>query len=97
MCFLAHESTMTDEKPYEDIAIRLRWHRNLVGLTQADYAESIGVKRARYSLWESGSHRLSLDGALAIRHRYGLSLDFLYEGIAAALDMTLREAWRSRP
>lgn len=87
----------TDEKPYADIAERLRWHRELLGLSQADYAERINTKRSAYSLWESGSHRLSLNGALEIRRTFGLSLDFMYEGIDDALPMTLRNAWLDRP
>ena len=84
-------------KPFSDIAARLLWHRELLGLRQEDYAASFGIKRSAYSLWEAGSHRLSLDGALALRKRYGLSLDFMYEGIDDALPMTLRNAWRDRP
>ena len=84
-------------KPYADIAERIRWHRNLLRLTQQEYAERIGVKRSAFSLWEAGSHRLSLDGALALRKRYGLPLDFMYEGIDDALPMTLRNAWLDRP
>lgn len=84
-------------KPFADIADRLKWHRNSLGLTQEEYAEAIGVKRSRYSRWEAGSDRLSLDGALALRKKYGLSLDFLYEGNADALPMTLRNAWIDRP
>ena len=87
----------SDEKPFLPIGRRLRWHREDVeGLSQADYAASIGFKRGAYSLWEGGTHRLSLDGALAIRKKYGLSLDFLYEGMDDALPMTLRKAWRDR-
>ncbi|WP_143540197.1 helix-turn-helix domain-containing protein [Rhodovulum sulfidophilum] len=90
---------MTEKaRPYIDIAQRLKWHREtIVGLSQADYAQSIGFKRSIYSLWEAGTHRLSLDGALALRSKYGLSLDFMYEGIDDALPMTLRNAWRDRP
>jgi transcriptional regulator with XRE-family HTH domain len=84
-------------KPFLDIAERIRWHRSLLGITQQEYADKLGVKRAAFSLWESGSHRLSLDGALALRHKYGLSLDFMYEGIDDALPMTLRNAWRDKP
>lgn len=84
-------------KPFADIAERLAWHRDLLGLTQAQYAKKIGTKRSAYSLWEAGSHRLSLNGALALRERFGLSLDFMYEGIDDALPMTLRNAWRERP
>lgn len=86
-----------DAKPFADIAERLRWHRQLTGLSQDEYAAKIDVKRSRYSLWEAGGHRLSLDGALALRKRWGLSLDFMYEGIDDALPMTLRSAWRDRP
>ena len=89
---------MIDEpRPFADIAVRLKWHRELEGLTQEDYATKIGMKRARYSLWEAGTHRLSLDGALALRRRFGLSLYFMYEGIDDALPMTLRSSWRDRP
>lgn len=91
-------SGMTDSvKPFSDIAERLRWHRALQGMNQDEYASKIGFKRSIYSLWEAGGHRLSLDGALALRAKWGLSLDFLYEGIDDALPMTLRNAWRERP
>lgn len=85
------------EKPFGDIADRIRWHRALEGLDQRDYATKIGVKRAALSNWESGDYRLSLDGALALRRTFGLSLDFMFEGIDDALPMTLRMAWRDRP
>ena len=85
-------------RPYADIADRLKWHRETVKrMTQAEYATSIGIKRAALSLWEAGTHRMSLDGALAIRSKYGVSLDFMYEGNDDALPMTLRNAWRDRP
>jgi transcriptional regulator with XRE-family HTH domain len=83
--------------PFGDIAARLRWHRELLGLTQEQYAERLGVKRARYSRWEAGKDRLSLDGGLALRKKYGLSLDFMYEGNPDTLPMTLRNAWIDRP
>lgn len=85
------------DTPFGSIAARLLWHRELIGMTQNDYAASFGIKRSAYSLWEAGSHRLSLDGALALRRKYGLPLDFMYEGIDDALPMTLRNAWRDRP
>lgn len=86
-----------DDKPFGDIAARLRWHRELEGLTQKDYALKVGVKRAALNNWESGDYRLSLDGALSLRRTYGLSLDFMYEGISDALPMTLRQAWLDSP
>lgn len=84
-------------RPYDDIAERIRWHRALMGTDQREYAEKAGLKRAQLSNWENGDFRLSLDGARALRSTYGLSLDFLFEGIDDALSMTLRAAWRDRP
>jgi transcriptional regulator with XRE-family HTH domain len=83
-------------KPFGDIAERVRWHRELLQLTQDQYAKRISSKRPKINNWESGDHRLSLDGALALRREFGLSLDFMYEGIDDALPMTLRNAWRER-
>jgi len=87
---------METDKPFGDIAERLRWHRALEGMDQRDYAAKAGLKRSQLSNWESGDYRLSIDGARAIRKTYGLSLDFLYEGIDEALPMTLRAAWRDK-
>ena len=86
-----------EDKPFGDIATRIRWHRKLEGLSQAEYAAKAGVKRAQISNWESGDYRLSLDGAIALRKTYGLSLDFMFAGIDDALPMTLRAAWRDKP
>ena len=85
------------DKPFGDIAYRIRWHREVTGLDQLPYAEKAGLKRSQLSNWESGNTRLSLDGALLLRKTYGLSLDFMYEGIADALPMTLRSAWMDNP
>ncbi|WP_170402716.1 helix-turn-helix transcriptional regulator [Ruegeria arenilitoris] len=90
---------MREEKPrpFSDIAERLKWHREVVEhATQEQYAEQLGVKRPNLALWESGTHRLSLDGALLIRKRFGVSLDFLYEGDDDSLPLSLRQAWRNQ-
>lgn len=92
MCAMDHVN-----KPFLDIAQRLNWHRNMLGLDQKPYAEKAGLKRSQLSNWEAGNTRLSLDGALALRRTYGLSLDFMYEGIADTLPMALRSAWMESP
>lgn len=88
---------MTNDKPFADIAARVRWHRALEGMNQAEYSAKAGIKRSQLSNWESGVQRVSIDGALALRKTYGLSLDFIYEGIDEALPMTLRAALRDSP
>lgn len=91
------DSMAHEDKPFGDIAARITWHRQLEGLDQKDYAKRAGLNRSQLSNWETGDYRLSLDGARALRKTYGLSLDFLFEGIDDALPMTLRAAWRDRP
>lgn len=82
-------------RPFLDIGERLKWHRIQVeGSKQSDYAETVGLSRNRYANWEAGTHRLSLDGALALHRRFGLSLDWLYTGDDGALSLPLFEAWR---
>lgn len=85
------------DKPYEDIAARIRWHRDLLGLTQTEYAQKADLKRAQLNNWESGSFQVGLAGARKLRKAYGLSLDFIYEGEIDALDMTLRKSLLESP
>lgn len=96
--FLWHDilEGMTDT-PYADIAARIKWHRAIEGLNQSEYARRAGVKRSQLSNWETGLQRISIDGAMALRRTYGLSLDFIYEGIDDALPMTLRKELLDNP
>ncbi|WP_138472556.1 helix-turn-helix transcriptional regulator [Poseidonocella sp. HB161398] len=87
---------MAETAPYPDVAQRVRWHRTLTGLNQDAYAKSIGAKRSQISNWELGLQRPSVDFALALSDRYGLTLDFIYRGRDEALPLALLEAWRSR-
>ena len=85
------------DKPFSDIADRIRWHRDLLGLTQKEYAAKAGLNRAQLNNWESGDFQVGLAGARALRKTYGLSLDFIYEGDVQTLDMTLRKALLDNP
>lgn len=85
------------DRPHAEIAARIKWHRELLGLTQKDYAEKAGLKRAQLNNWEGGDNRIGIDGARALRKTYGLSLDFIYEGVDDALSMTLRNALLESP
>lgn len=87
-------------RPYEDIAARLRAAREAYGeslipprvVGQQEFAEKAGLKHSQYKNWESGAFQCSLSGARALRKTYGLSLDFIFEGILDALPMSLRSA-----
>ncbi len=85
------------EKPYEDMAKRIRWHRSLLGMTQSEYAAKAGLKRSQLNNWESGDFQVGISGARLLKKTYGLSLDFIYEGDPATLDMTLRKQLLDTP
>lgn len=84
-------------KPYEDQARRIRWHRKMLGMTQKEYADRANLKRATINNWESGDFQVGLSGARRLRKVYGLSLDFIYEGIDGALPMSLRSLLLDHP
>ena len=87
---------MSMANPFSDIGARVQWHRKLIGMTQVEYAEKLGVKRPNLALWETGVNRVGLDSAIKMRQLWGVSLDFVYEGIDDALPMTLRQQWHDR-
>ena len=85
------------DKPFSDQANRLLWHRNLLALSQIEYATKAGLKRAAVNNYESGDFQIGLAAARALRSTYGLSLDFIYEGVTDALPMNLRNALLDKP
>lgn len=70
------------------IGERLRWSRLAIerGGTQEGYAERAGLGRNVYSAWESGSRRITLEGALALCKTYNLALDWIYFGRIGTID-----------
>lgn len=85
------------DRPWGDIADRLRAARKVFHMEQREFAAGAGIKHSAYRNWETGLYRVSLDGALALRKRYGLSLDFIYEGNLDALPMNIRKALSDSP
>lgn len=77
----------------EKIAARLDWLRAYHDLSWKEFGASINASSAKVSNWINGTGRLSIDGALAIREVYGVSLDFLYLGTAASLPQEMRRSW----
>ena len=79
----------------ENIARRLSWLRSYVGLSQTEFAASIGVAVTNYNNWEKGKQRLSLDGALKINSVYGTTLDFLYLDRRTSLSVEMSKSFSS--
>ena len=82
---------------YADISNRLRAIREYYGMSSTEFAEEIGRPLKSYSQWESGENRISIDGALSLRHRFGITLDFIYDGNLDALPFKIANALSSSP
>ena len=50
--------------------------------TQQAFAKEIGVEKNTYNPWEKGTRPLTFEGALLIRRRYRVPLDYLFFGEA---------------
>jgi transcriptional regulator with XRE-family HTH domain len=67
--------------PPKIIGARLRALRKAVDCkTQVAFAKSIGVEKNTYNPWEKGERPLTFEGALLIRKRYRIPLDYLFFG-----------------
>ena len=84
-------------RPFQDIADRLRAVREVDGSGQKEFAEAAGLKYTQYKNWESGASRVGLDGALALRDRYGITLEYIYVGELDSLPISWRKELSSRP
>ena len=80
----------------DGIVERLEWVRHYFGKSQKDFAESIAVMPSAYNNWCRGRQIPSLDCAVRVKRRYGISLDFLYFGETRNLPERIRNAWESR-
>jgi transcriptional regulator with XRE-family HTH domain len=71
------------------VARRLALTREILGLTQKEFAEPAGVILSRYNLWETGKSSLHLSGAMALCATHDLTLDWLYRGKVQGLPIWL--------
>ena len=82
---------------YADLARRLRAARDYYGLGSMEFAEAADVPFRSYSQWESGQFRPSIEGAIKLRERWALSLDFIFVGRLETLPVPLAQAVARHP
>jgi len=82
---------------YSDIAHRLRAVRAFYDLPSQIFADHAGVPPKSYSQWESGAFRISIGGAIKLREKYGISLDFIFLGSIDTLPAKIAKAMSSSP
>lgn len=74
---------------------RLKITREALGLSAAELCRSIDCKPNRWSQYENGDRKLTLEVAEALCDEFGLSLDWLYRGDPARLPHELRMKMRN--
>jgi transcriptional regulator with XRE-family HTH domain len=73
----------------EMIAERLRLTRAASGLNQAAWCRLVGINPQAWNNYEQARNRISLDQALRICSATGVTLDWIYRGIAAGLPISM--------
>ena len=88
---IQHEMTRPgrNSKNVDPVARRLALTREILGLTEKDFAERAGVVLGRYHLWETGRIPISLSSAMVLCAAHGLTLDWLYRGKIMGLPLWL--------
>lgn len=71
------------------IAGRLVRTREALGLAQQEFCREIGVAKNVYNPFETGKRRITVDVARRIKLRFGVSLDWIYDGDPAQLPAAL--------
>ena len=74
-----------------EIAERLRLSREALGFSMTNMARLIGGPTSTWHNYESGIRRISLDQALRLKARTGLTLEWVYTGDIATLPPHLQE------
>jgi transcriptional regulator with XRE-family HTH domain len=72
------------------LARRLELTREALDLNAAQLCKRIGIKENRWSQYESGERRITLEVAEALCDEFGLSLDWIYRGKPDQLPHALR-------
>jgi transcriptional regulator with XRE-family HTH domain len=72
----------TPENPHgiKAIAERLVLLRESMGMAQTEFAARAGIHQSIYNVYESGRRRPSLNDAIKLRQRLGVSMEWLYFG-----------------
>lgn len=73
-----------------DVARRLRLVRTALGIPdQRDFGEAANLEQSLYNRFETGKRLLTLQAAMKLCERYGLTLDYLYLGDPSGLPYKL--------
>ena len=71
----------------KDIKKRLEMTRNALGVTDAELCRETGIKPNAWSQFLSpkNKRRITVDAAFLLKDRYGVTLEWIYDGDLASL------------
>ena len=73
------------------IGLRLRLTRDVLALSQAEFADRCGIARNTYNQYEQGKNVPQLLIAIAMCERFDLTLDWIYRGDPSGLPYRLAD------
>jgi transcriptional regulator with XRE-family HTH domain len=91
---LGHGRRMSSDR--KAIAERLKLTREAVGLNQAAFARLTGIEPQAINNYENGLRGISVAQATKICIATGVSLDWIFRGIAAGLPINLATALQQK-
>jgi transcriptional regulator with XRE-family HTH domain len=74
------------------IGERLRITREVIGLSQAELADSCGIARNTYNQYETGTNVPQIGKAISLCDKFGLTLDWIYRGDPSGLSYRMADA-----
>ena len=74
----------------KSLGSRLKMTREALDLSAADLCKIIRVRPNRWSQYESGERRITIEVAEKLCDEFGLTLDWIYRGNAAHIPHALR-------
>jgi len=76
---------ISQSTPHISIGLRLAQERRRLGMTQAELADQVGLRRSVIGMVETGKSRLDLAVLLALESEVGMDLVFVLTGRRAAV------------
>lgn len=62
------------------LGVNIAKRRKLIGLTQAQLAEKLGIKKSRLGAWEEGRAKPGPDFLVSLAKQFGTTVDNLLKG-----------------
>lgn len=75
----------TSESSPEVVAKRLRLTRQVLGLSQTEFAARAGLQKSTYNQYERAKQKPSVESAIAIAAAHKLTLDWIFLGDPSGL------------